>query len=79
MKAIISYGDGRRTEAVVAMLGRFTMRVIVRGRGDTIELRSEYGQWMDETGAPVEFDALVAGEAEAWSMPAAHGASFEVM
>ena len=79
MQAIINYGGGRRMEVVVAMVGRFTMRVIGRGRGDVIELRSEYGQWVDETGRPVEFEAMLAGKVGAWSMGAASGASLEVM
>jgi hypothetical protein len=79
MEAIITLADGRRMQVIVAALGRFTMRVIARGRGDAMELKSEYGQWLDEAGKPVEFEALLAGEIRECGLPAAHSASFDVM
>ena len=79
MEAIISYQDGRRMQVLVAMVGRFTMRVLTRDCSDAMELKSDYGQWVDETGAPVEFEALLAGEVAVWQMAAAQGASFEVV
>ncbi len=78
MQAIIRKSKGGRVEVIVAVVGRFTMRVIARGSRDTVELRSEYGQWVDEAGNPVEFEALLAGEAGVCRVPAAQGASFEV-
>ena len=79
MEAIISLEDGRRVQVIVAAMGRFTMRVIAPGRGDAMELKSEYGQWLDEAGKPVEFEAMLAGETTQCGRPAVLAASFEVM
>ena len=67
MEAIISYRDGRRVEVLVATVGRFTMRVIARESGDATDLRLDYGQWVDEAGMPVEFDAFLIDDAAAAS------------
>ena len=78
MEAIIRYHDGRRVEVLVAAAGRFTMRAIARHGWDAFELRSDYGQWVDEEGMPVEFEAFLAGEAGVWSVRAADAATLVI-
>ena len=62
MQAIICYPNEQRVEVLVLSVGRFTMRVLPRRSADTIELKLAYGQWTDETGVPIEFDAFVASD-----------------
>jgi hypothetical protein len=62
MQAILLYPDDQRIEAVVLSVGRYYMRVVPRDADDTIELVLRYGQWTDESGVPVEFDAFVVGD-----------------
>ena len=72
MQAIISYPDSHRTEVLILAAGRMAMRVLPRGSEDIVELNLHYGQWTDETGTPVEFELLVAGEgglSEAFELP----------
>jgi len=64
MEAIILYPQTQRIETLVLSVGRYTMRVLARGRDDTMELSSSYGQWIDEAGVPIEFDAFVASDAD---------------
>ena len=61
MQAIICYPNHQRIEVLVLFAGRFTMRVVPRHRADTIELKLAYGQWTDEAGESIEFEALLAG------------------
>lgn len=59
-KRSLLYPQTQRIEALVLSVGRYTMRVLARGSDDTMELTSSYGQWIDEAGVPIEFDAFVA-------------------
>ena len=59
IQATILYPDGRRVEAVVLAIGRHSIRAIPRDGADTLELSLQYGQWCDETGAPVEVESLL--------------------
>ena len=60
MQTIIRYPNAQRVEALVLSIGRFTIRVVPRHSADTIELRLSQGQWTDENGAPIDFEAFVA-------------------
>jgi hypothetical protein len=60
MLAIIRCADDRRVSALVLSFGQFTMRILPQGARDTAELTFHYGQWTDEGGLPVEFEAFVA-------------------
>jgi hypothetical protein len=62
MEAVLLYPDGQMVEAALLSVGRYTMRVVVRGSDETTELTCNYGEWADEAGTPIEFDAIVAGE-----------------
>ena len=59
MQAIIRYPNAQRVEALVVPVGHYAMRVVPANSDDTIELTQRYGQWEDESGVPVEFEALV--------------------
>ncbi len=59
MQATILYGASQRVEVVVLSVGRYAMRVVPRESDDTMELTLQYGQWVDEAGVPVEFEAFV--------------------
>ncbi len=60
MEAIILYPDQKRLEVLVLSVGRYTIRVVAPHRDDTMELSSSYGQWIDESGTPIEFESFVA-------------------
>jgi len=59
MQAIILYPDAQRIEALVVPVGRYAIRAVPVNSDDTIELRLNYGQWEDETGVPIEFEAFL--------------------
>jgi hypothetical protein len=60
MQLLLLYPTGRRVEGVVLSASRHRMRVAVRDRNETIELRLADGQWLADDGDPVEFDAITA-------------------
>ncbi len=62
MLAIIRYRDGQRGEVLILSVGPYALRVVPRGGDDVLELISNGGQWTDENGAPVEFEAYIAGD-----------------
>ena len=59
MLMILCYPTGRRVDGVLLATGRDRMRLAVRGRNETIELRMEEGRWMSEDGARVELESVI--------------------
>lgn len=59
MHLILSYSDGRRTEAVVLAMTAERMRISIPGASDAIELRAEQELWISESGERVEIDAVL--------------------
>jgi hypothetical protein len=60
MQVIILYPTGKRMEGLILAVTPERMRLAVRNRNETIELRQIDGQWLTDEGDPVEFDAIVA-------------------
>jgi hypothetical protein len=59
MQMFLLYQTGRRVEAVLLAAGGGRMRLAARDAGDTIELSLLFGQWVSETGIPVEIESLI--------------------
>ncbi len=64
MTLFLHYPAGRQMEAVLLASSPNRMRLVVRGESETLELRRSQGHWYSEKGERVEFDAIVAAEAE---------------
>ena len=60
MQAIISYPNGQRSEVWVLSAGKLGIRIISPGDCDPGELTCLYGEWTDEAGVPIQFEAFVA-------------------
>jgi hypothetical protein len=60
MQIVFTNPTGKRQEGVVLAATPTRMRVAVRTRNETIELRSIDGQWLSDEGDPIEFDAILA-------------------
>jgi hypothetical protein len=56
---ILCYPTGRRVDGVLLATGRDRMRLAVRGRNETIELRLEQGRWTSEDGVQVELESVI--------------------
>jgi len=76
MYAVIRLGNGNITEAVVLAHTRSWMRVAAIGFEDVIELRLDGTDWVDESGEPVQFGFLLAGEDAAAEAPSQPQAAF---
>ena len=61
MEMILLDANGLRMDAVLLAAARDRMRVALRNRRDTIELRREGGLWVSENGSTFEFEAWIAG------------------
>jgi hypothetical protein len=59
MYMTLCFTTGRRMESVLLAASRDRMRLAVRDRNETIELRYEQGKWISEEGSVVEIDAIV--------------------
>ncbi len=59
MYLMMRYLDGTTIDGVGLAISKDRIRLVVPGSFDTIELRREYSQWMNEAGEPVEFAALL--------------------
>ena len=55
----LSYPKGRRVDGVLLAAGRDRMRLAVRGRNETIELRMQEGRWISENGVQVELESII--------------------
>jgi hypothetical protein len=60
MHLILQYPNGRRADALLLSRGERFMRVTLRGRNDTLELRKVSGCWVDEEGNVVSIEAILA-------------------
>ncbi len=61
MQLILSYSDGRRTDAAVLAVSAERMRISIPDCDDIIELKADRGGWVAEDGTKVEIEAMVAG------------------
>jgi hypothetical protein len=52
-------GIGRRIEAIVLALGPRHLRVVFRGRSDTVELELAGSCWLSKTGDCFEIDSAI--------------------
>ena len=63
MHTILQYPNGRRADGIILSASLDMMRVVVRRRADTVELRRVGGVWTSEDGLPIEFELLaIAGK-----------------
>ena len=53
---------GQRVEAVVLAVEPGRLRIAIRGGEDAEVLRYAAGRWLRESGEPVEFESLLAGD-----------------
>ncbi len=53
---------GQRVEAVILTVEPNCLRVAIKGREDAEVLRYAADQWSTESGEPVEFESLLAGD-----------------
>jgi len=60
MNVTIKQANGQRVEGVLLAASKYCLRVMLPEESDITELRCEYGQWMLETGEPVELESLIA-------------------
>ena len=51
---------GERGEAALLATGDRRIRIVIRGRKDTTELRLIKDQWMSENGVAVDIESLIA-------------------
>lgn len=61
MYSILSFG-GQRVEAVVLAVEPNRLRIAIKDSEDAEVLRYEAGQWLRESGEPVEFESILAGD-----------------
>jgi len=61
MEMILLDANGSRMDAVLLAAARDRMRVALRNRKDTIELRREGDLWVSENGRTFECEAWIAG------------------
>jgi hypothetical protein len=59
MDLILRYPNGRRAEALLLLRGEGVMRVVLRGRNETIELRLISGRWLTEAGERVSLEPIL--------------------
>ena len=60
MHLILRYRNGRRADALLVTRGATGMRVILRGRNETLELKHILGNWLTEYGERVSIEAIIA-------------------
>jgi len=58
MQMILVYPSGRRADAVLLSVGKNQMRIAVKHHTDAVELRQVEGEWVNERGLAVQFDAI---------------------
>jgi len=59
MYTIIRIADGKMCEGIVLAVGVDRLRVALRDRHDTVELRKAGGQWVFEDGSTVELEYVI--------------------
>jgi len=60
MLTVLIFPGGRRADAVLLSSTENSMRLAIAGRTDTCELTRAGERWVNESGVPVEFGALIA-------------------
>jgi hypothetical protein len=75
MQIVFTYPTGKRQDGVVLAATPILLRVAVRNRNDTLELRLIDGQWLSDEGDPIEFDAIRADESDPLVRELAWGAN----
>jgi hypothetical protein len=60
MRLIFQYPNGRRLDALLLMHAEDVMRVVVRGRNETLEFRLVSDRWLNEDGECVIIEAILA-------------------
>jgi hypothetical protein len=58
MHLILRYPNGRRLEALLLKRGEDEMRVVLRGRNETLELQVIAGRWFTQSGERVSIEAI---------------------
>jgi hypothetical protein len=59
MYLILGFQTGRRTEAILLAASPGRMRVVIRRRNDTMELRHIEDRWISDDGEPVEIESWI--------------------
>ena len=65
MYTVIVFPGGRRCDALLLSAWPERLRVVVRGRSDTVELRIIEGRWMSDSEVCVEVGAILNDESAA--------------
>ncbi|HEX3877194.1 MAG TPA: hypothetical protein VHW24_09420 [Bryobacteraceae bacterium] len=65
MYLLLRNSSGRVTESLLLAAGRNTIRVVLHGVGDTLELSFSNGQWRSDRDETFEIEALTSGSSEA--------------
>jgi hypothetical protein len=59
MHVILKYQTGRRTEGILLAASPGRMRIVVRRRTDTLEVRLIEGCWFCDDGEPIEVESWI--------------------
>ena len=62
MHLLLSDATGRRAEGILLAASPGCMRIVLRMRNDTTELRQIGGRWFSDGGEPIEIEAWIADE-----------------
>ncbi len=64
MQMIVRYGTGRMEDCVLLAANHDVMRIVVRRRNETMELRRNGTDWVSENGDSLQIESVIAiGEA----------------
>lgn len=61
LSVILTFCSGRVAEGLLLVMNQDSMRVVLKGDGDAVELRRVKGTWRTEDHHPVDFDVLLTG------------------
>lgn len=61
LSVILTFCSGRVAEGLLLVMNQDSMRVVLKGVGDAVELRRVEGAWLAEDNHPVDFDVLLTG------------------
>ena len=62
MHTVIVFPGGRQVDALLLAASAERLRVVIPGRGDTVEFRLIEGQWTSESGDHVDVGAILAAD-----------------
>jgi hypothetical protein len=63
MYTLLIYPGGSQVDALLLSASADRLRLVIRGRADTVELQRIDGRWVSESGVTVEVGALIANSA----------------